>query len=94
MNNDKEKNKPGEIMKQSILTDLGSCSEGDLVKIIKIRGNELIRKRLVEMGFLRGKIIKIVKYAPLKDPVEVEINGSHVSLRVCEAAGIDVEAVN
>lgn len=81
------------IMKKSAVMDLSSCMEGDLVKIVRIRGDSLIRKRLIEMGFLRGRILKIVKYAPLKDPVEVEVSGSHVSLRVCEAAGIDVEPV-
>jgi len=80
-------------MKKSEVIDLSRCIEGDLVKIVRIRGNSLIRKRLVEMGFLRGRLLKIIKYAPLKDPVEVEIGGSHVSLRVCEAAGIDVEPV-
>jgi len=81
------------IMKKSAVMDLSSCMEGDLVKIVRIRGDSLIRKRLIEMGFLRGRVLKIVKYAPLKDPVEVEVGGSHVSLRVCEAAGIDVEPV-
>ncbi|NLW33180.1 MAG: ferrous iron transport protein A [Fibrobacter sp.] len=80
-------------MKKSAVMDLSSCMEGDLVKIVRIRGDSLIRKRLIEMGFLRGRVLKIVKYAPLKDPVEVEVGGSHVSLRVCEAAGIDVEPV-
>jgi Fur family ferric uptake transcriptional regulator len=45
------------------------------------------------MGFLRGTEIYVEKYAPLKDPIELILKGYHVSLRVDEAARIQVENV-
>jgi Fur family ferric uptake transcriptional regulator len=46
------------------------------------------------MGLTKGSEIYIEKYAPLKDPLELVVRGCHVSLRVREAAEIDVEAVH
>lgn len=45
------------------------------------------------MGLAKGSEIYIEKYAPLKDPLELVVRGCHLSLRVREAAEIDVEAV-
>jgi Fe2+ transport system protein FeoA len=71
--------------------DLGMCQEGDCVTVVRVRGNGMIRKRLLEMGVLKGTQIKIVKYAPLRDPMEIIVGGAHLSLRVSEAATIDVQ---
>lgn len=43
-------------------------------------------QRLCEMGFVPGVSVRVVRYAPLGDPMEVELYGSHVSLRKSEAA--------
>jgi Fe2+ transport system protein FeoA len=43
------------------------------------------------MGFLRGTEIYVEKYAPLRDPIEVILKGYHVSLRMEEAAQVEVE---
>jgi Fe2+ transport system protein FeoA len=43
---------------------------------------------MTEMGFVKGSEVKVVKYAPLTDPVEFVIKGYHVTLRRDEAAGI------
>jgi Fe2+ transport system protein FeoA len=43
------------------------------------------------MGFLRGTEIYVEKYAPLRDPIEIILKGYHVSLRVEEAAQVEVE---
>jgi Fur family ferric uptake transcriptional regulator len=45
------------------------------------------------MGFLQGTEVYVEKYAPLKDPIELILKGYHVSLRVDEAARIQVENV-
>jgi len=73
------------------LEDLRTGEEG---KIIKIKGNGPFRLRLMEMGFIPGAQVKVVRYAPLKDPVEYEIKGYHVSLRHEEAANILVEKLS
>lgn len=70
------------------LEDLRTGEKG---KIVKISGNGPFRLRLMEMGFVPGALVKVIRYAPLKDPVEYEIKGYHVSLRHEEAANILVE---
>lgn len=58
--------------------------------IVKVRGRGAFRKRILEMGFVKGQEVKVIKYAPLKDPVEYLIMGYMVSLRRSEAALIEV----
>ncbi len=58
--------------------------------IIKVRGRGAFRKRITEMGFVKGKKVTVVKNAPLKDPVEYRIMGYEVSLRRSEASLIEV----
>jgi Fe2+ transport system protein FeoA len=45
------------------------------------------------MGILKGTRVRVEKYAPLKDPLELVVKGTHVSLRVEEAAHITVENI-
>jgi len=71
-------------MKLSELTD---NQEGI---IIKVQGYGAFRKRITEMGFIKGKKVTVIKNAPLKDPVEYSIMGYQVSLRRSEAALIEV----
>jgi len=75
-------------------TRLSLCHEGDKVQILKILGSGGFKKRLVELGLRRGKELKVVRYAPLKDPMEVCIDSCHVSLRVEEADKIDVKLIS
>lgn len=58
--------------------------------ITKILGRGTFRKRIMEMGFVKGKQVHAVKQAPLNDPIEYEIMGYHVSLRRQEAAMVEV----
>ncbi len=64
--------------------------EGEEAVILKIYGRGAFRKRLIEMGFVRGKKIKVTKFAPLKDPIEYNIMGYEVSLRRNEAQMVEV----
>jgi Fe2+ transport system protein FeoA len=70
--------------------NLGLCRQGDKVKVLKVNGSGLIRKRLLEMGFLKGVTLRLIKYAPLRDPMEVVVGDSHISLRISEASLIEV----
>ncbi len=56
-----------------------------------VDGGGAFKNRLTEMGFMRDVQLTIVKYAPLRDPLEVELKGFYVSLRVEEAANIYVQ---
>ena len=67
--------------------------EGQVGTIVKSGGESLLRRRLLEMGLLKGVDVYIEKYAPLKDPIELIVKGYHVSLRVEEAANIIVANV-
>ena len=69
---------------------LSELSDNDRGIIFKVRGRGAFRKRILEMGFVKGKEVKVIKNAPLKDPVEYEIMGYQVSLRRSEASLIDV----
>ncbi|MDO9263633.1 MAG: FeoA family protein [Desulfosalsimonadaceae bacterium] len=71
---------------------LSEMRKGQSGKIVRIGGEIRLRRRILEMGLTRGSEIYVEKYAPLKDPLELVVRGCHISLRVNEAAEIDVEA--
>jgi len=60
---------------------------------VHVGGDGPVRRRLLEMGILKGTDVYVEKYAPLKDPLELIVKGYHVSLRVEEAAQITVAVV-
>jgi ferrous iron transport protein B len=62
--------------------------------IQKVRGRGAFRRRIIEMGFIRGKTVEAIKKAPLKDPIEYNIMGYNVSLRSSEAQLIDIIPVD
>ena len=70
-----------------ILADLKT---GEKAVIVRVHGHGSFRKRLIEMGFIKGKEVRVVLNAPLKDPIEYEIIGYKVSLRREEARLIEV----
>lgn len=74
-------------MKQIRLCDLKTGEEG---VIVKVRGHGAFRKRITEMGFVRGKKVKVIKNAPLLDPVEYQIMDYNVTLRRSEAKLVEV----
>ncbi len=69
---------------------LSELHTGERAVIAKVSGHGSFRKRLIEMGFIRGKAVRVVLNAPLKDPIEYEILGYKVSLRREEASKIEV----
>lgn len=73
--------------------DLSELKEGQTGTVVRVGGDGPFRRRLLEMGFLRGTEVYVEKYAPLKDPIELILKGYHVSIRVDEAARIQVENV-
>jgi len=73
--------------------NLSELKEGQTATLLRVGGEGPFRRRLLEMGFLRGTEIYVEKYAPLKDPIELVLKGYHVSLRVDEASHIEVENI-
>jgi Fe2+ transport system protein FeoA len=72
---------------------LSELKEGQRATVVRIGGESLLRRRILEMGILKGAEVRVEKYAPLKDPMELVVKGYHISLRVEEAARILVENV-
>ena len=72
---------------------LSEMKEGQSGTIVHVGGNGILRRRILEMGILKGTQVYVEKYAPLRDPLELIIKGYHVSLRVKEAAEIEVDNV-
>lgn len=70
---------------------LSAFKQGERGLIIKVQGSGAFRKRLQEMGFIKGTEVFVEKYAPLRNPVELVVKGYHVSLRVEEAAQVLME---
>ena len=70
---------------------LDQLRPGETGVIVRVTGEGAFRKRLLEMGFLKGVEVYVEKYAPLADPVEFVLKGYHVSLRRDEAEKISVE---
>jgi len=63
---------------------------GKTVQVVHVKGDGAFRQRLLEMGFVRGARVTVMKNAPLQDPVEYMIMGSHISLRHSEAAQVEI----
>lgn len=78
---------------QKANTYLSDISTGQEAIITKVLGHGAFRKRITEMGFVKGKKVRVVKSAPLQDPVEYEIMGYYVSLRRSEAELVEVVSV-
>jgi len=70
-----------------ILSDLET---GEKAVVERVHGHGSFRKRLIEMGFIQGKEVRVILNAPLKDPIEYEILGYKISLRREEARQIEV----
>ena len=69
---------------------LADLQTGQEAVIVRVNGHGSFRKRLIEMGFIKGKRVRVVLNAPMKDPIEYEIIGYKISLRREEARQIEV----
>ena len=70
---------------------LSEMRAGRKAIVVRVAGNGAVRRRILEMGIVKGAEIYVEKYAPLRDPLELIVKGYHVSLRVEEAAQIYVD---
>ena len=72
-------------------TQLSSLKPGAKGRIAFVSGEPAIRRRLMEMGLISNTHFKVMRVAPLGDPVEIAVRGYFLSLRKSEADGIEVE---
>ena len=81
------------IRKQEQQVKLSELKTGEKASIVKVMGHGGFRKRIVEMGFVKGKVVQAVLNAPLNDPIKYKVMGYEVSLRRSEAFLIEVVSV-
>lgn len=74
--------------------NLAQLKPGEKGKITAISTIGPLKRRLMDMGVLIGEEVKVVKIAPLGDPMEVTIKHYQLSLRKKEAQGIAVEVLS
>ncbi|MDJ0522340.1 MAG: ferrous iron transport protein A [Planctomycetota bacterium] len=67
---------------------LAELRPGERCTVRSVSGAGTLRRRLLEMGFVSGTPLRVVRLAPLGDPMEVELHGYHLSLRRAEAGTV------
>ncbi len=73
------------------LADLPVGSSG---RVLSYSGGSRAAMRLRELGILPGTTVRLVRLAPLGDPIEIDVRGFHLSLRKSEAAEILIEPID
>ena len=74
-------------------SSLARLPVGVQARVIAINGSNPVARRLMEMGVVPGAPVRVIKTAPLGDPMEIRIRGYHLALRRTEAQTITVTAV-
>jgi ferrous iron transport protein A len=75
------------------IVGLDQLGFGQSGRVLRVDGRPAVRRRLLELGVVRGETITLQRSAPLGDPLEFVVKGYHLSLRRREAATITVEAL-
>jgi len=70
------------------MVPLPDLRPGQLARLVSIGGDRSFRSRLMEMGFLPGTPVRLVRRVDIADLVEIEVRGSHISLRRSEAGSL------
>ena len=70
---------------------LNEIPVGGVCTVTKLNGTGKLRRRIMDMGITKGVEIKVVKIAPLGDPMELNVRGYEVSIRKSEAESIEVQ---
>ncbi|MHC4549970.1 MAG: FeoA family protein [Planctomycetota bacterium] len=73
-------------------TSLDQLGPGSRAEVRRVGGDPVVRQRLLEMGLVAGSSVRVVRWAPLGDPMQIELLGSHLSLRRSEARAILVRS--
>lgn len=64
---------------------------GENVRVTKVGGEGALKRRIMDMGITKGVSIKVMKVAPLGDPVEITVRGYELTLRKADCEKIEVE---
>lgn len=69
---------------------LGSVPVGETATVVKLHGAGALRRHLMDLGLIKGTPFRVVRVAPLGDPVEIAVRGYELSIRKEEAAIVEV----
>lgn len=72
---------------------LKDAKVGETVKVVKLHGQGAIKRRIMDMGITKGVQIYVRKFAPLGDPMELQVRGYALSLRKADADMIEIEQI-
>jgi ferrous iron transport protein A len=75
----------------TITTSLANCRPGEGGRITRLTEEGPVGQRLREMGVIEGTDVKVIRVAPLGDPMEIEVMGYLLSLRKSEAQFVELE---
>jgi Fe2+ transport system protein FeoA len=75
-----------------VVRQLANLAPGEFGTVREVGGEAEIRHRLLEMGLTSGTRVRMIRIAPLGDPVELQLRGYRLSVRKSEAATVAVEA--
>ena len=73
------------------MKSLRDAKIGQTVRVVRIRGEGAVKRRIMDMGLTKGVEVYVRKVAPLGDPIEVTVRGYELSLRKADAEMIEVE---
>jgi ferrous iron transport protein A len=71
-------------------TSLDTVAVGDTVRVLDVEGDDAVAIRLLEMGLTPGVAVRVLGRAPFGDPLELELRGYRLSIRLAEAARVTV----
>lgn len=66
---------------------------GTTVKVVKINGEGVYKRRIMDMGITKNSQIFVRKVAPLGDPIEITVRGYELSLRKADAECVEIELI-
>ena len=76
---------------EQIMKTLKDIKVGGSCRVVKLHGEGAIRRRIMDMGITKGVEVRVRKFAPLGDPIELTVRGYELSIRKADAAMIEVE---
>ena len=74
-----------------MLVRLSDLKPGQTGTVVRVEGDKLVRRRMMDMGMVRGTDVLVKRVAPLGDPIEFVVRGYNLSLRKTEAQAIEVD---
>ena len=72
---------------------LSALCVGARARVLDVTADDTVQRRLFELGLLPGVELRLVRVAPLGDPLQIELLGYHLSLRKSDAAAVQVEVL-